>query len=100
MGRRGVDRNVTSFPSAGVRKLDSLSNDLSRVSPGSLQMERREMEAALDDEDIGGELEELLEACEEDRVEQEEEVWVKSRGLDSSREDGMHSHVSRSENLE
>lgn len=68
------------------------------VSPGSLQVERRELEAGEEDEEMGGE--EWLDACEEEEVEVEEEVRVESRALGSSSEDGMHSHVSRSENLE
>lgn len=42
--------------------------------------------------------EERPDACEE--VEEEEEVRVESRGPGSSREEGMQSHVSKSENLE
>lgn len=48
-------------------------------------MERRESEAGEEDEDT----------CEEEEVDEEE-----SRALGSSSEDGIHSHVSRSENLE
>lgn len=99
MGRRGVTKNGISFPRAGVRKVESLSADLSgvSVSPGSLQVERRELEAGEDEEEIGGE--DWLDACEEE-AEEEEEVWAESRALGSSSEDGIHSHVSRSENLE
>lgn len=70
------------------------------VSPGSLQVERRELEAGDEEEqeEIGRELEEWLDACEEE--EEDEEVWVESRALGSSSEDGIHSHVSRLENLE
>lgn len=97
MGSRGVDRKDTSLPRAGDRKLQS---DLSAsASPGSLQVERLELEAGEEDEEAGGELEDRLEACEEEE-EEEEEVLVESRVLGSSREDGMQSHVSRSENLE
>lgn len=42
--------------------------------------------------------EERPDACEE--AEEEEEVRVESRGPGSSKEEGMQSHVSRSENLE
>lgn len=62
------------------------------LSPVSLQVECRESE---DEEETGGE--EWLDACEEEEV---EEVRVDSRAPDSSSEDGIHSHVSRSENLE
>lgn len=64
-------------------------------------MERRELEAGEEEEEIGGELEERLETLqmEEDEEEEEEELWVES-SLGSSSEDGIHSHVSRSENLE
>ncbi len=68
------------------------------VSPGSLQVERRELEAGEDEEEFGGE--DWLDACEEEVEEAEEEVRVESRALGSSSEDGIHSHVSRSENLE
>lgn len=51
-----------------------------------------------DEEEMGGE--EWLDACEEEELEEKEEVRVESRALGSSSEDGMHSHVSRSENLE
>lgn len=102
MGRRDVARNGDSFPSAGARKVDSLSDDLRGLSasPGSLQVERRELEAGEEEVDMGGE--EWLDACEEEEAveEEEEEVWVESRALGSSSEDGIHSHVSRSENLE
>lgn len=99
MGSSGVDRKDTSFPRAGVRKLESLCEDLSAsASPGSLQVERLELEAGEEEEEAGGELEDRLDACEE--TEEEEEVLVESRALGSSREDGMQSHVSRSENLE
>lgn len=51
--------------------------------------------------EIGGELEQQFNACEEDEVEEgEEEARAESRALGRSREDGIHSHVSRSENLE
>lgn len=103
MGRRDVARNGISFTNAGVRKLHSLSDDLDGVSPspGSLQVERRELKAGEDEEDeeeTGWE--EWLDACEEEELEEKEEVRVESRALGSSSEDGMHSHVSRSENLE
>lgn len=42
--------------------------------------------------------EERPDACEEE--EEEEDVQPGSRGPGSTNEDGMHSHVSRSENLE
>lgn len=71
------------------------------ISPGSLQVERREFEASDEEEEAGSELAEWRDAREEYELEEEpEEVWVESRGLESSSEDGMHSHVSRSENLE
>lgn len=54
------------------------------------------MEAGDEEEEIGGE--EWLDPCEEE--EEAEEVRVESRDLGSSSEDGIHSHVSRSENLE
>lgn len=64
-------------------------------------MERREVEASDEEEEAGSELEEWMEACEEYELDEDaEEVRVESRGLDSSSEDGMHNHVSRSENLE
>lgn len=56
------------------------------MSPASLQLERREEEEQLD----------ALQMEEED----EEVVREESRPLGSSRDDGIHSHVSRSENLE
>lgn len=59
-------------------------------------MRRRELEAGDEEEEIGGE--EWLDPCEEE--EEAEEVRVESRDLGSSSEDGIHSHVSRSENLE
>lgn len=96
MGTRDVVRNCISFPSAGVRKVDSDELRGVYVSPGSLQVERRETEAGEEEEEFGGE--EWLDACEE--VEEEEEVQVESKVLGSSSEDGIHSHVSRSENLE
>lgn len=105
MGTRDVARNGISFSRAGVRKVGPPSDDLSGVSasPGSLQVERRELEAGEDEEEeIRGE--EWLDACEEEDVgeeEEEEEVRAESGTLGgSSSEDGMHSHVSRSENLE
>lgn len=59
------------------------------------------MEAGEEEEEIGGELEEWLDTCEEEEVAEEEEVVrAESRSLGSSSEDGIHSHVSRSENLE
>lgn len=71
------------------------------ISPGSLQVERWEFEASDEEEEAGSELAEWRDAREEYELEEEpEEVWVESRGLESSSEDGMHSHVSRSENLE
>lgn len=64
-------------------------------------MERRELEAGEEDEEIGGELEQWFDACEEDEVEEEEEeARAESRALGRSSDDGIHSHVSRSENLE
>lgn len=59
------------------------------LSPVSLQTERQEPE------ETSGE--EWLDACEEEEV---EEVQAGSGAPCSSSEDGMHSHVSRSENLE
>lgn len=94
MGRRGVAKNGISVPRAEVRKVDSADLTGVSVSPGSLQVERRELEAGEDEEEIGGE--DWLDALEE----LEEEEWVESRALGSSSEDGIHSHVSRSENLE
>lgn len=56
-------------------------------------MERRELEAGEE------EFKEWLEACVEDELEEPEEVKSRDLGRSSS-DDGMHSHVSRSENLE
>ena len=46
------------------------------VSPGSLQVERRELEAGEEEEEMGGELEERLDTLqmEEDEEEEEEEL--------------------------
>lgn len=85
MGRRGISDNLKG----------------EHVSPGSLQVECLGLEAGEEEEDAGAELEECWDTCEEEElVEVDEEVRMESRSLDSSREDGMHSHVSRSENLE
>lgn len=60
-------------------------------------MEFLELEAGEEDEETGVELLEWSDTCEE---EEEEEVWAESTDRGSSREDGIHSQVSRSENLE
>lgn len=101
MGRRGGVRNGISFSRAEVRKVDSPSDDL-LVSPGSLQVECRGLEDGEEEEDAGAELVEWLDTCEEEELvdKDEEEVRMESRPLDSSSVDGIHSHVSRSENLE
>lgn len=70
------------------------------ASPSSLQIEWRELEAGEEEGEIGNELVEWLDACEEVEAEDEQELRVESRALESRSEDGMHSHVSRSENLE
>lgn len=102
MGRRELVRKGISLSTAGLRKVESDNLKGVHVSPGSLQVECRGLEAGEEEEDAGAELEEWLDACEEEEelVEVEEEVRMESRSLDSSREDGIHSHVSKSENLE
>lgn len=67
-------------------------------SAGSLQVERRQSEVVKLEEEQETGREERPDACEE--AEEEEEVCVDSSGPGSSREEGMQSHVSRSENLE
>lgn len=57
-------------------------------SPVSLQLERRDSDAGEEDEEDTGR-EEWLDACEEEEA---EEV--------RNNEEGIHSHVSKSENLE
>lgn len=88
---RGVAKNGISFPRAGVRKLDSFSEDLLSavsLSVASLQLERRESDPGEEDEQDTGR-EERVDACEEEEA---EEV--------RNSEEGIHSHVSKSENLE
>lgn len=82
----------------GLRKEWTFSEDLERlsVSPDSLQTERRdEFKAGEAEADPGTEFEDRTEVLEQDEEEEEE-----SRPRGRSRVDGIHSHVSRSENLE
>lgn len=61
-------------------------------------MERRQSGVGKLEEEQETGREERPDACEEE--EEEEEVREDSRGPGSSKEEGMQSHVSRSENLE
>ncbi|KAM7381065.1 hypothetical protein PAMA_012075 [Pampus argenteus] len=82
-GGEGRDQKRCLLPQCGADECRSyLSGVL--VTPGSLQVERRELEAGEEEEEIGGELEERLDALQMEEEEEEVEERVDSSALDSS----------------